>query len=110
MPLQVDSTTLGINLHMLIGAFILLIVSSGLFLAIWTALRIWRTEKKEKQSWDRFCEQRLAPDLQPYPPSYPGICEGCGKSNSKIYHPESGPARCPVCYESSCLQIQNQTV
>ena len=94
--------TLGQNLMLLIGLLIALGFGALLSLGVWTGWKMWITERRRRASWEKHCEDRLAPDGRPYPPTMPGFCQSCGKSDAKIYHPDSGQEFCPACYDNSC--------
>jgi hypothetical protein len=102
MLLQVDPATFGLNLHLIVGALLLLIVGSVLFFLGWTLLRAWRAEKKQRESWEAHQRELLAPDGKPYPSFIEGVCGKCGRGDHRIYHPESGEQLCPACYDAFC--------
>lgn len=103
MLLQVDPTTLGENLHLLIGLLLLLGVGGVVAVAISTGLKVWLGRRREERSWQEHRQQRLAPDGQPYPPFIEGVCQECGKGDRRIYHSDAGVEHCPSCYDNFCV-------
>lgn len=100
MPLmQVDPVTFAINLHLVIGAVLLLTVLLIAVIGIWTGIKIglWRRDRKRAAQAEQ--RRKFQPDGQPYPPAGRGLCDGCGRMFDKVYHLPTGERRCPLCYE-----------
>lgn len=108
MLLQVDPKTLGANLFLLLGLAIVLGVAILLALGIWTGAKMWLDHRREHRAWLAHTEGRLAPDGRPYPPQGQGICDQCGRADTKIYYPETGRELCPDCFEEDRRAKPNQ--
>ena len=104
--LQVDPATLGLNLFLLIGAAVLLGGVSLVALAGWTGLRAWIWHVRQRRSQQRYRRRTFRADGQIYPSVSQGVCQECGRSSRKIYHPLTGERLCPVCYERFWRQAE----
>ncbi|UCD30541.1 MAG: hypothetical protein JSV03_08755 [Planctomycetota bacterium] len=88
-----------LDIYWLIGALILLAVAIVVLVFLWTVLRAWLWQKRQRHSQSKYYKQTHRADGRPYPPVAAGICEQCGRSRKKIYYTESGPKLCLECYE-----------
>ncbi len=99
MLVQVDPRTLGLNLALIIGAVVLLALGFALTIAIWTGARVLIAIIQQRRAKEQYLRETFRSDGRPYPPYTEGVCQECGRGDSKIYHPDSGERLCPVCYE-----------
>jgi hypothetical protein len=104
--LQVDRATLGLNLFLLIGAAVLLGGISLVALAGWTGLRAWVWHVRQRRSRQRYRRRTFRADGQIYPSFSAGVCQECGRSSRKIYHPLTGERLCRICYERFWRQAE----
>lgn len=96
---QVDPRTLGENLYLLIGLFVVLVLVVVLLLAGWTSIKVWIWRSRKKRAERERQRLKYRADGQPYPPSGRGLCDRCEQSYEKIYFLPTGQRLCPTCYE-----------
>lgn len=101
VPAQVDPTTLGQNMYLLLGCWIVLAVLVVLAVVIWTVAKIvlWYQERKriEQEQARRAVDQRTG---RPYPPASRGFCDRCRRACEKVYYLPSGRRLCQACYDA----------
>ena len=101
MLLQVDPATFAQNLHLIIGALILLFVLFVLLFSLWTGLSAWWWHIQRRRAYEAWIKTSRRADGTPYPPFIEGVCAQCGRGDRKIYFTDTGEELCPVCYEAA---------
>ena len=99
MLMQVDLQTFALNLALIIGTLVLLLGAFILFIVTWTGVSalIWVIQRWRAQR--EFIRKTRRADGQPYPPFIEGVCGQCHRGSTTIYFPPSGDELCPACYD-----------
>lgn len=101
MLLQVDPATFRLNIHLIIGALIVLFVLFVLLVSLWTGLSAWWWHIQRRRAYAKWIMISRRADGAPYPPFIEGVCALCGRGDRKIYFSDTGEELCPNCYEAA---------
>jgi hypothetical protein len=98
-PAQVDPSTLGQNLFLIIGGLLLVIAAGLLVLIAWIAIKYWLWHARQaKAQRDRHARKFDAGGRR-LPPSGRGLCHRCEAVHESVYCLPTGRRLCPTCYQ-----------
>lgn len=97
----VDPATLGLNLHIIIGAVLCLSVAIVLLIAIATGVNylLWKRRRDAAEAAER--RRRIGPDGRMLPPASRGLCQACARASDAVHHLPDGRRLCRVCLDAA---------
>jgi hypothetical protein len=101
---QVDPTTLGRNLFLIIGGLICLLAAGLLVLVAWTAIKYWRWNARQARAERERQAGKIDADGRPLPPSGRGLCHRCESVHESVYCLPTGRRLCPACYQVEIIE------